>query len=133
MPLQKPDRVELPHFPVQGPDDSPIADFIREGGIMEAKKTPHGTFKFTKTQLKDSFNDIQHLQVIETKDSNNKSHYYLIQATDTDKDIIIITSLGVELTPQTHGLKISSRGLPEVDFKSIEKYTSAVLNNPRTS
>lgn len=129
MKFQPPKRVDLPLFPVRLPDEDPVAHIIKKSGILEAKKTNRGTFAFYKKGLKNPLEELQQLMVIETKDSRNKLHYYLIQSTDAEKDVIIITSFGVELSPQTHGLKILDSGLPEVDFKSIEEYTLVVLKN----
>lgn len=129
----RPKRVELPFFPVLAPDEDAITDMIREGCTIEAKKTTRETFEFRKIDLNKPLEDVQQLQVFETKDSGDKSHYYLIQVTDTNEDPIIISSFGVELTPQSHKLKILPSGLPEVDFKSIEKYALAVIKKPRPS
>jgi hypothetical protein len=128
-----PKRVELPFFPVQPPDEDEITDSIKKGYTIEAKKTPSGKLAFRRIELIKPLDVFQIIQVFETIDSGGKSHYYLIQATDTNEDPIIISSFGVELTPETHNLKILPSGLPEVDFKSIEKYTIAVLKNPRPS
>ena len=124
-----PKRVELPFFPTLVSDEDVLTDRIREGCTIEAKKTTRGTFEFRKIDLNKPLEEVQQLQVLETKDSGDKSHYYLIQATDTLKDVIIISSSGVELTSQSNKLKILDSGLPEIDFKSIEEYTLAVLKN----
>lgn len=128
-----PNRIELPFFPAQPPDEDEITDLIKIGCTFEAKKTPRGTFAFSRIELKKPLDVFQVIQVLETIDSGGKSHYYLIQATDTNEDPIIISSWGVELTAKSHNLKILPSGLPEVDFKSIEKYISALLKNPRPS